>query len=49
MDHVKPLGVPAWLGAMIGHQMPQWTVPVGADATIDATLGTITLNEPAVL
>jgi muramoyltetrapeptide carboxypeptidase len=47
-DHIKPLGVPAWFGAMIGHQMPQWTVPLGIDATIDATRGTITLNEPAV-
>ena len=48
-DHIKPLGVPAWTGAMIGHQMPQWTVPVGLDATIDAVNGTITLNEPAVM
>jgi muramoyltetrapeptide carboxypeptidase len=48
-DHIKPLGVPAWFGAMIGHQMPQWTVPVGIEATIDATHGTITLNEPAVV
>ena len=48
-DHIKPLGVPAWFGAMIGHQTPQWTVPVGVDATIDATRGTITLNEAAVL
>ena len=29
-DHIKPLGVPAWFGAMIGHQTPQWTLPVGA-------------------
>jgi muramoyltetrapeptide carboxypeptidase len=47
-DHVKPLGVPAWSGAMIGHQMQQWTVPVGAEAEIDATRGTITLQGPAV-
>ena len=47
-DHVKPLGVPAWFGAMIGHQMPQWTVPVGADAEIDATKATIRLLAPAV-
>lgn len=47
-DHVKPLGVPAWFGAMIGHQMPQWTVPVGADAEIDATKTTIRLLAPAV-
>ena len=48
-DHIRPLGVPAWFGAMIGHQMPQWTLPLGIDATIDATQGTITLNEPAVV
>jgi muramoyltetrapeptide carboxypeptidase len=48
-DHVKPLGVPAWLGAMIGHQQPQWTVPEGVQAEIDATAGTIQLLEAPVL
>ena len=47
-DHIKPLNIPAWSGAMIGHQMQQWTVPVGADVQIDAAAGTITLLEPAV-
>lgn len=47
-DHVKPLAIPAWSGAMIGHQMQQWTVPVGAEVQIDAAAGTITLLEPAV-
>ena len=47
-DHITPLGVPAWFGAMIGHQTPQWTVPVGIEATIDASRGTIRLAEPAV-
>ncbi|CAN5852961.1 LD-carboxypeptidase [soil metagenome] len=47
-DHIKPLGVPAWFGAMIGHQTPQWTVPVGADAEMDAAAGTIRLLAPAV-
>ena len=47
-DHIKPLGVPAWQGAMIGHAQPQWTVPEGAQAEIDATAGTIALLEPAV-
>ena len=47
-DHIKPLGVPAWFGAMIGHQTPQWTVPVGAEAEIDAAAGTIRLLRPAV-
>jgi muramoyltetrapeptide carboxypeptidase len=47
-DHVKPLGIPAWQGAMIGHAMPQWTLPVGLEVEIDATAGTIRLTEPAV-
>lgn len=47
-DHVKPLGVPAWMGAMIGHAQPQWTLPVGAEVEIDAAAGTIRLLEPAV-
>jgi muramoyltetrapeptide carboxypeptidase len=48
VDHIKPLRVPAWFGAMIGHQTPQWTLPVGADVEIDATAGTIRLLAPAV-
>jgi len=47
-DHIQPLGVPAWSGAMIGHGQPQWTVPEGAQVEIDATAGTIALLEPAV-
>ena len=48
IDHIKPLGVPAWQGAMIGHAQPQWTLPVGGEVEIDATAGTIRLLEPAV-
>ena len=40
-DHIKPLGIPAWQGAMIGHQQPQWTLPEGIQVEIDATAGTI--------
>jgi muramoyltetrapeptide carboxypeptidase len=47
-DHLAPLGVPCWQGAMIGHAQPQWTLPVGAMVTIDATLGTIAMAEGAV-
>jgi muramoyltetrapeptide carboxypeptidase len=47
-DHIKPLGVPAWTGAMIGHAQPQWTLPVGAQVEIDATAGTMALLESAV-
>jgi len=47
-DHIKPLGVPAWQGAMIGHGQPQWTLPVGAEVEIDADAGTIKLLEAPV-
>jgi muramoyltetrapeptide carboxypeptidase LdcA involved in peptidoglycan recycling len=33
---------------MIGHNMAQWTLPVGIDVEIDATAGTIAMTEPAV-
>lgn len=48
-DHIKPLGIPAWQGAMIGHQQPQWTLPEGVGVEIDATAGTIRLLESPVV
>lgn len=47
-DHVRPLGVPAWQGAMIGHIDRQFLLPVGAEVEVDAAAGTIRLIEPAV-
>ncbi|HSL24023.1 MAG TPA: LD-carboxypeptidase [Vicinamibacterales bacterium] len=47
-DHVLPLKIPAWRGAMIGHEMPQFTLPVGAEVEIDASTGTIRMLAPAV-
>jgi muramoyltetrapeptide carboxypeptidase len=47
-DHIVPLGIPAWYGAMIGHIENKFTVPVGCDVEIDATEGAITILEPAV-
>lgn len=47
-DHIAPLGVPAWTGAMIGHGHAQWTLPVGGRVTIDAARGTVTMLEAAV-
>jgi len=47
-QHIAPLGVPAWSGAMIGHLEKKFTVPLGVEASIDADRGTITLLEPAV-
>jgi muramoyltetrapeptide carboxypeptidase len=47
-DHILPLGIPAWTGAMIGHGMPQWTLAEGSEVEIDADAGTIRMLEPAV-
>ncbi|MEO8167871.1 MAG: LD-carboxypeptidase [bacterium] len=47
-DHIKPLGIPAWYGAMIGHIENKFTIPVGCEAEIDAEAGTIRLLESAV-
>jgi muramoyltetrapeptide carboxypeptidase len=47
-DHIKPLGVPAWSGAMIGHSQPQWTLPLGVQVEIDAGKGALTLLESPV-
>ena len=47
-DHVKPLKIPAWQGAMIGHRMSQFTIAVGNQVEIDAAAGRIRMLEPAV-
>lgn len=47
-DLIKPLNIPSWRGAMIGHAMPQFTLPEGVPVEIDATAGTIRMLEPAV-
>jgi len=48
-DHIRPLGIPAWFGAMIGHVPKVFTLPLGIEAEIDAGAGTIRLLEPAVV
>jgi muramoyltetrapeptide carboxypeptidase len=47
-DHIKPLGIPAWSGAWIGHVEPLWTLPIGGEVRIDATSGTIQMVAMAV-
>lgn len=49
LDHyIKPLGIPAYSGAMIGHIEDKFTLPLGVPVAIDADAGTIQLSEPAV-
>ena len=48
-EHVRPLGVPAYEGAMIGHQDRQFTLPIGTLVELDAAKGSIAMLEPAVV
>jgi muramoyltetrapeptide carboxypeptidase len=48
-DHVLPLKVPAWSGAVIGHVDKQFTLPVGLPVEADADAATIRMLEPAVV
>jgi muramoyltetrapeptide carboxypeptidase len=48
-QHLEPLGVPAFQGALIGHVPNQFSLPVGIRAEIDAAAGTIRILEPAVV
>ncbi|MBA2613432.1 MAG: LD-carboxypeptidase [Bacteroidetes bacterium] len=48
MQHIKPLGIPAFYGAMIGHIENKLTVPLGILATLDADKGIIFLEENCV-
>ena len=49
MQHIKPLGIPAFYGAMIGHIEHKLTLPLGIQATIDSDKGSISLEEVAVI
>lgn len=48
-DHIKPLGIPAFSGAMFGHLENMLTLPVGIKAEINAQSGSIILKEPATI
>ncbi len=48
-QHLGPLGVPAFQGALIGHIAGQVSIPVGIPAEIDASAGTIRVLEPLVV
>lgn len=42
-DYIKPLGIPAYSGAMIGHIRRQFIVPVGGRVEMDADAGSFRL------
>jgi muramoyltetrapeptide carboxypeptidase len=47
-QHLEPLGIPAFQGALIGHIANQFSLPMGILAEIDAEAGTLRILEPAV-
>lgn len=47
-DHIKPLNIPAFYGAMISHEDDNITLPIGINATIDANNKEIQLLSPGV-
>ena len=48
-DYFKPLNVPVYSGALIGHIKRKFTVPVGLAVEMDADAGTLRYLQPAVL
>ncbi len=48
-QHIKPLGIPAFYGAMIGHIENKYTIPIGIEAEIDAEKCVMKLLEGAVV
>jgi muramoyltetrapeptide carboxypeptidase len=48
-DYFLPLNIPVYRGAMIGHIKRKLTIPIGAEAEIDADAGTIQLLQAAVV
>ncbi|WP_299342231.1 LD-carboxypeptidase [uncultured Pseudoxanthomonas sp.] len=45
-DYFKPLKIPVYRGAMIGHIRQQFIVPVGGKVEMDADAGTFRMLEP---
>lgn len=48
-QHLKPLGIPAFYGAQIGHIVNKYTVPIGIAAEMNAETGIIKLLESATV
>ncbi|MEG2940471.1 MAG: LD-carboxypeptidase [Thermomonas sp.] len=45
-DYIRPLKIPAYRGAMIGHIREQFILPVGGQVELDADVGTLRLLQP---
>ena len=49
LEHIEPLGIPAFSGSMIGHINEQFTIPLGIEVEMDAAAGSIRMLEAGVL
>lgn len=47
-QHLKPLKIPAFYGAMIGHIVNKHTIPIGIEAEMEAETGSLKLLDTAV-
>lgn len=47
-DYIRPLDIPAYTGALIGHISEQFLLPIGARVQMNANAGTIRLAERAL-
>jgi muramoyltetrapeptide carboxypeptidase len=48
-EQIASLGVPAYAGAMIGHIENKFTLPIGVEVEMNATVGSFAMREPAVI
>ncbi len=48
-ERLVAAGRPAVRGMQFGHILNQWILPLGLDAALDATAGTLTISESAVV
>jgi muramoyltetrapeptide carboxypeptidase len=48
LQHIQPLNIPAYYGAMIGHIENKLTIPLGISAMMDADKGILSLEESSV-
>jgi muramoyltetrapeptide carboxypeptidase len=48
LQHIQPLKIPAYYGAMIGHIENKLTIPLGISAMMDADKGILSLEESSV-
>jgi len=47
-QHIKQLGIPAFMGFLTGHINNKFTLPIGLPVAMDAGHGTVVMKQAAV-